>query len=527
MSQKPFSEGPKPPKVYLLTSNSIDTTTIDPFRQGVELTEDKFYYRGIVKIHAGYEEHQLPQAQFGEQSQEIQPEKRFVDIDYFNPLLYIVGKSGTKKSGLTYPIVFQHSLLNPGNVLDGTIEPLAIRHVAMFSSIDAPFEAHAFKGNLESGNFNGYIHSDRVVNIQKVKDVSRGISLYEDNVDNFNDSPINLGYFPNTSKTVSPFEDDQIKSGITLSNSMSGDIRSTLTQMSPASDNYVPSNYIRNVVGFDWENTTSTNSDSVVFGNMLYKRGTTSKQIIETIEKFDPNVYTFDPTLLPWTTRCRDSIVFADVTYPRTVSRWTDLSGLKFDYRLIRGAGAPTEGTTLNDYPTIAFTNATSTVLYSSVPIYRTMKSDFFDLYLVLKVDQITTSNSDPALNSRIWGDAGTMGYQMVGLSATSSGNRLQFWYVDSSSTTRTVELAITLGTWMLIEAKLENGRLTLCRNRESEVVTNTTLQMIDTATYLQVGDVNRSFVGEIAEYGLTFTKFDADERDGYKKYVSLRYSLP
>jgi len=527
MSFAPFSEGPLGPKIHLTKSGSINTKFIDPFRQGIELTEDKFHCLGLVKIHAGYPRHTLPQTQFGEQSDEIIEQKLFVDVDYFNPLTYIEGKSGTKKSGLTYPIVFQHSILKAANVLDGIVEPFAIRHVAMFSSIDAPFEAHSVKGNLESGNYNSYINSDRVVDVQKNSDVTRGIHLFEDNIDNFNGSPINLGYFPNTSKVISPYEDEQIKSGVIVSEKMSESIVGTLTNMTPATDNYLPKNYTRSVVGTDYENVIgSPRSDSIAYGNLTYRSGTLSERIVETFERYDSTVFSFDPTVLPWVGWYRESTIYSDSANPRSVSRWLDLSGYKFDYK-IGNYGAPSEGETINENQSIRFDASTPGVLYSSNGILSITSRSFFDVYIVLKITQITTSNSDPRINDRIWGDVGFYSSQMVGLSAsTSGGNKLQLWYVNASAVLTTVEVAISLDTWMLIECRLENGRLTISKNRESEISTAATGLIVNSNRYLHLNDPVYPFYGNIAEYGITNTSFDSDERDSYKKYASLKYSL-
>jgi hypothetical protein len=115
----------------------------------------------------------------------------------------------------------------------------------------------------------------------------------------------------------------------------------------------------------------------------------------------------------------------------------------------------------------------------------------------------------------------------MVGLSAsTSGGNKLQLWYVNASAVLTTVEVAISLDTWMLIECRLENGRLTISKNRESEISTAATGLIVNSNRYLHLNDAVYPFYGNIAEYGITNTSFDSDERDSYKKYASLKYSL-
>jgi hypothetical protein len=63
-----FDEGPVIIRTINRFTKSIDTTAIDAFRQGVEITNTKFYDAGIVKIHAGEPGHVLTRTTVGENS---------------------------------------------------------------------------------------------------------------------------------------------------------------------------------------------------------------------------------------------------------------------------------------------------------------------------------------------------------------------------------------------------------------------------------------------------------------------------
>ncbi len=259
-------------QVTLNMSNSIDTTPIDAYRQGIELTLDSYFCNGIVKIWNGEKDHQITQNIFGQPQEEIYPEKvNFTDLDYFNPVVYVQQQLNGGTPSLTYPIVFQSSVTNPG-ILDGIIEPLAIRQVAQFTSIDAPFESHAIYGNIEAGNHNKFTHSDIVLTKVEFAQENKGSAPYEDNVDNFNGTPIGLGFFPNNEKKNSAYDDSKVKSGLILDNYIKiSEIFSATLDLNPSTDNFIPTGYKSYSTGFSWVNN-NLGTDSLSFGDQTYKR---------------------------------------------------------------------------------------------------------------------------------------------------------------------------------------------------------------------------------------------------------------
>lgn len=51
----------------IVNFDAMDTSGFDAYRQGVELTQEKYYQMGSFKIHSGETEtgHRIPQFQFG------------------------------------------------------------------------------------------------------------------------------------------------------------------------------------------------------------------------------------------------------------------------------------------------------------------------------------------------------------------------------------------------------------------------------------------------------------------------------
>lgn len=250
-----------------LSSNSIDTTSWDAFRQGVELTQEKYFYQGIVKIHAGEPNHELPQRQFGEQLEsEIFPIPSFRDCDSVNSVIILSATfvlTGARPMTGYPQAIFKDTVQLQKNIFDGVIEPLAIRTVPAVSGTYSLFQVHLIRSNLESANYNRVTNSDRVVTVQKFSDITDGLRF-------FDDSSIVFNRIPKNSCLTNFFDDSQVKSGVILSLSMSVTMSADLLSGSPASDNYVATGYLSANKGYYWNNMI-LGAESLAFGGLTYK----------------------------------------------------------------------------------------------------------------------------------------------------------------------------------------------------------------------------------------------------------------
>lgn len=251
MPTTPFYEGPLTVRrITTANSNSLHTQELDPFRQGVELTLPQFYTMGIAKIHAGETNHQIKQNNVGQLPDAIYPNTtRFIETDVFDPVIYIT--RDVYLDTLSPVLAFKAYSTTEETLFDGVIEPFSIRDEIQFSSIDSPVLPHSVKANLEGGNFNSRVKSDRVVTVQKFSEKRARFFAYEDNVDTFNGFPVSLGFFPNDLRIVMPFDDTQLTLGRYVTGSMGRDVQAALFNMHPDSDNYVPFGSVREVAGFD------------------------------------------------------------------------------------------------------------------------------------------------------------------------------------------------------------------------------------------------------------------------------------
>ncbi len=239
MTTIPFLEGKNPldTPVRTYVSNSMNTSAVDPFRQGIELTQDKHFQQGIAKIWSGMPGHVVDLNQYGQRDDEIFPNQRyFEEIAKFNPVLYLTDYYSNQ------PVVIDSAVNTNEHGFDGIIEPLTIRKVIAFTSIDAPFEPHGTKANLESGNFNLFRNADQIISKYNFKEVSLGDHWYEDNVDMVGSIPTNLGFWPTITTRLLGFDDSQIRDGVILPISASLDMQEALKGMRPPTENYLPTN---------------------------------------------------------------------------------------------------------------------------------------------------------------------------------------------------------------------------------------------------------------------------------------------
>ncbi len=239
MTTAPFLEGKHPldtlRKTYV--SNSMNTSGVDPFRQGVELTQDKHFQQGIAKIWSGLAGHAVNLNEYGQHNDEIFPNQRyFQEVAKFDPVLYLTDYYSTQ------PVVIDSAVSMNDRGFDGIIEPLTIRKAITFTSIDVPFESHSTKASLESGNFDPFRNADQIISKYNFKEVSLGDRWYEDNVDMTGRIPTNLGFWPTITTRLLGFDDSQTRDGVMLPVSASADLREVLKGMRPPTENYLPVN---------------------------------------------------------------------------------------------------------------------------------------------------------------------------------------------------------------------------------------------------------------------------------------------
>lgn len=265
-----FNEGPQPPRTKstsLLTS-SIDTSAIDGYRQGVEITQQSYFDQGTFKISAGEPGHVLAKTRFG-QDKTWDTDPRFQDIDYFNPVRFLRAQdisSPLLMNLITFPIQTSDNQQIENYNFDGVIEPITIRARAAFFSTDVPFEAHDVKGALMGGNSDSNLASDRVLTVDYV--TGKKPQPFLDMIDMF--GPLStVGFFIVAETKVNPFADARFVGNVVHSASIGNDMLSAITLMTGSTSNYVSSNKVSATSGWTFENN-SVGTDSITYGGRTF-----------------------------------------------------------------------------------------------------------------------------------------------------------------------------------------------------------------------------------------------------------------
>lgn len=294
-----FDEGPEPsPKPIVITgvfinTSSIDTSEIDAYRQGVELTQQKHFDAGLAKISAGEPGHILRRNRYG-MDKNFRNEPVFEELDYFKPVDFLLAQdalSPLQFNIITFPIITSDNDQLENYVFDGVIEPFTIRAKASFFSIDVPFEAHEVKGALMAGNTDSTWASDQVLTVYRTdlrphvafldqyadtvpfpgEDVLSGtLATTSGSLTGSQHPAVAYGFFHYDKPLLGPFEDIRYVRNVVTASAYGLDMIRALDLMSGATDNYVPIGHRSATSGWDYDTNSGVGTDSLTFGGMVY-----------------------------------------------------------------------------------------------------------------------------------------------------------------------------------------------------------------------------------------------------------------
>lgn len=279
-----FNEGPEnKANIVSVNTSSINTTEVDPFRQGVEMSLDK-HNVGMYKISAGTPGHIVNPNSFGIVNMDIVEANFNKDLDYFDPVHYVKAQvPGVDFSKIfTFPIITSDFDQSENFSLNGIIEPFAIRSVASFFSIEFPFESHSVKGSMMGGNNDPWFRSsDRILTVDLLpkKKLNDRTYLNDDvYLDSFSVITASLpiqprGYIDLSLNTNTPFVDSQVyvkNLGMTVEKNGQDMINVFIATMtSSLGENYITPDKKSASAGFVYDNT-SLGTDSIVYGGLTY-----------------------------------------------------------------------------------------------------------------------------------------------------------------------------------------------------------------------------------------------------------------
>jgi hypothetical protein len=297
LEERAFDEGPRIYDTSIgINSSSIATNEIDQYRQGVEITQET-YTLGMVKISAGTPGHFVKPVCYGINDLDIISTGSFIEIENFNPVAYLyLQQPGLElKRAITFPIITADSNQAENYNLNGIIEPLSIRPVISFFSIEFPFESHAFRGSMMAGNLDPWkFSSDRILTVDYVPKKlipiktltsdtieTRGFINEEFYLDAFevirSGSSVaqqSVGYVSDRVNDFDSFVDSDSRDYLTLlgitESTHGADMVAVFKLMTGSTGNYVPPGKKSATTGFVYDNIGYAGTDSIAFGGLTY-----------------------------------------------------------------------------------------------------------------------------------------------------------------------------------------------------------------------------------------------------------------
>lgn len=256
-----FNEGPRrlDPIVTTSLSGAMDTTAIDAYTQGVELTSEDRYVAGVAKIWSGEPGHVLHRNRFG-MDRNTFPGLAFADLDLFNPGTFIRAQATNSplwSSLLSFPIVIGNNDQQENFNFDGVIEPLSIRRPASFTSIESPHESHSVKAAFGVGNIDHFGKADQVLSITYVNSGNPNVPFFD------------LPWFENGESKIAPFSDARIVRNKVPTVVEGNDLLRAMSLMSGSTDDYVHYNQRSAACGWVYDNTM-VGVDSIAFGGLTF-----------------------------------------------------------------------------------------------------------------------------------------------------------------------------------------------------------------------------------------------------------------
>lgn len=266
-----YYEGPDEVlRVTTVNSSSIDTSDIDQYRQGIEIQEQKHWTAGMLKIHAGETGHIIKQNIFGQDSNfelntnSLTDSSWYEDASKFDPVKYVDGQDAS----YALPIILGDTNQIDGQTLNGVIEPLSIRSIVSFSSIDI-LEPHDIRATIMMGNQDILMSAEPLVHVHTYEP-SKVVTPYLDMSDMMG-SIQTVSYHDTSIKTIAPFVDKNTRESVlhNVVQSNPNDMNTALCALEFDTENYIPTGSVSPTSGFVFDNNT-LGTDSLAFGGMIY-----------------------------------------------------------------------------------------------------------------------------------------------------------------------------------------------------------------------------------------------------------------
>ena len=273
------------------SSSGSNTTGIDPFRQGVSITNPFMAQKRVLpRIWSGQEGNILKITTFGV-PEEFKEDTPFADIGTLDRLSTVnstvFGGAVTYVKGLgnsiSYPVIRDNPSYKNLDDMNGIVEPFTIRKVASFRHLDPEIIDHSVKAAMMEGSQDEFGATTPITRLVNVATASGMIAFF--------DAPEHFGQILSGAvrlddplfeddRKIRPYSDSQQvnkgdihKLGIhnpNIDTALNGGvtIQGALSSMNPRTEIFPPLNTKVATSGFVFENPEGV--DSIAFGGKRY-----------------------------------------------------------------------------------------------------------------------------------------------------------------------------------------------------------------------------------------------------------------
>jgi hypothetical protein len=261
--------------ILALNVDYYASSTIDIYKQGVEIRDQKHWTAGLVKISAGTPGHLYQSMKYGVNEVSIVHPDKYFELEPFNPVVF--ASTGGDPSSYTFPVITSEVNQLENGIINGTIEPFSIRPVISSLTINFPFEPNSFKADFGNGNINRRLSSDQVVSLDYRNTNRRNSQVFLDATEllAISSGSIQVGvhageYLILDENTIEYFEDAVPPRGYINSASYPEDLLNVVYSMSPGGTTHVTNKQKSATCGFVYDDVATQGTDSIAFGGMLY-----------------------------------------------------------------------------------------------------------------------------------------------------------------------------------------------------------------------------------------------------------------
>lgn len=258
-----------------ILSHEIDyyaSSSIDTYRNGVEIRQQSHWVAGLAKITAGTPGHLYQLDRYGDnEGFNLFSDNSFIDMSELDPADYIAPSEGMDTT--TYPLAIS-SDVNPYEVMNGVLEPFPLRPVINKFSIDDP-EFRGVSGDLSCGNLKRNRAAEQVLTVDYYTPDIPNRSAFLDG-----GSPLNIlisgsnshlgnaeGYVFDGYNVVPSFVDVSYPRGTPPALSTQLSLSGALKMMSPGGTTYVSWKQKAATSGYVHDDA-SLGTDSITYGGL-------------------------------------------------------------------------------------------------------------------------------------------------------------------------------------------------------------------------------------------------------------------